>query len=281
MKCYQIRIQYLPYEQKEIARTLDHIAAVYNDKDDLSNAMIYHEKSFKINEICLPVEHDLIGSNLNNIATILTNQGKYNEAFEYFEKALKNEKQNCIKPNLIRLARNYDNMGICLCDQDNEKIGLEYRMKAVKLIDQVSPRIQHADWIDNVGNEFFKKEFYDCALECYLISLNMKLECLSNDHIDIADSLMVLGDVYVKKNFKIQARFYYEKSLIIYESKEHFNTIDVLNCIGMIYENICKYYLALEYYKKALAFSEKYYPADNSVKTTNENNIARIKWFIK
>jgi len=172
-------------------------------------------------------------------------------------------------------------MGICLFDQGNDKIGLEYRIKAVRLIDQLSPRIQHADWIDTIGNEFFKKEFYECALECYSISLNMRLKCLPNDHIDIADSFMFLGDVYAKKDSPTQAQSYYEKALIIYESKEHFNTIDVLNCTGTIYENMREYHRALQYYQRAFNFSEKYFPSNNLVKIINENNITRVHQLMK
>jgi tetratricopeptide (TPR) repeat protein len=92
---------------------------------------------------------------------------------------------------------------------------------------------------------------------------------------------MFLGDVYNEKGYKIKARLYYEKALIIYEKKKHVNAIDILNCIGTIYENISKYHLALEYFKKAFAYSEKYFPSEDSVKETNENNIARVKWFMK
>lgn len=63
---------------------------------------------------------------LTNIAIVYREMKDYNKSLEYFEKALKNEEQNHVKPHLIRLARNYENMGICLCDQGNDKIGLEY-----------------------------------------------------------------------------------------------------------------------------------------------------------
>ncbi|CAF1537065.1 unnamed protein product, partial [Rotaria sordida] len=96
-------------------------------------------------------------------------------------------------------------------------------MKAVRLIDQLSPRTQYADWINTIGNIFFEKEFYDYALECYLIGLKMRLDCLPNEHLDIAESLMFLGDVYIKKDYLNQAQSYYEKALIIYENKEHVN----------------------------------------------------------
>ena len=67
----------------------------------------------------------------------------YDEAFKYFEKGTKSETLHTKKSNPIQLARNYDNMGICLCQQGNETIGLKYRMKAVRIIVQVHSRIQN------------------------------------------------------------------------------------------------------------------------------------------
>ncbi|CAF1516051.1 unnamed protein product, partial [Rotaria sordida] len=150
-------------------------------------------------------------------------------------------------------------------------------MKAVRLIDQLSPRTQYADWINTIGNIFFEKEFYDYALECYLIGLKMRLDCLPNEHLDIAESLMFLGDVYIKKDYLNQAQSYYEKALIIYENKEHVNSNYVLSSIGTIYENMSEYHIALQYYKRASAFRVKYFPLDNPMKIINEDNTTRVQ----
>jgi tetratricopeptide (TPR) repeat protein len=109
----------------------------------------------------------------------------------------------------------------------------------------------------------------------------MRLKCLPNDHTDIADSYMFLGDVYNKKDSPNEAQSYYEKVLTIYEKKEHFNAIDVLNCIETIYENMRKYHLALQYYQRAFDFSEKYFSSNDLVKITNKNNINRVQPLIK
>ena len=261
--------------------TFTYFGLVFVKQQKLDDALLYFTRAFDLAQILLPTGHEDITDCLTNIGISYRDMKKFDKAFEYFEKAGENEEQNCIKPNLIRLARIHDNMGICLCDQGIEKVGLDYRMKAVKLIDQILPRRQHADWIDTIANEFLKNNLYDGALKCYLISLNMRRKCLPDDHTDIADSLMLLGDVYMKKDSPIEARGYYEKALIVYESKEHFNSIDVFNCIGLIYENIHEYHLAFKYYEKAYTFSEKYFPENILVKLENEKNIVRVQPFVK
>ncbi len=78
-----------------------------------------------------------------------------------------------------------------------------------------------------------------------------------------------------------KARYYFEQVLDIYTIKKDINCIRTLNRIGSIYENIHKYHLALEYYRQAVAIFEKYFPFDNSLKETNNDNIARVKYLMK
>ncbi|CAF1300973.1 unnamed protein product [Rotaria sordida] len=266
--------------------TLTYFGLVLIKQHKYDDALIYSKRAFDLAKILLPIGHEDMTDCLTNIGIIYREMGNYSEAFEYFKKAHENEDVNPTKPSFIRLARNYDNMGMCLYQQGNDETGLKYRMKAVRLIEQASPRTQHADWIDTIGNIFLEKKIFDEALECYLISLNMKLECLPANHVDIADSLMFLGDVYVEKanlehkQCKLKARSYYEQALIIYQKLDHYNTIYILNAIGDIYEKMHKYRLAILYYRKALEMCEKYSSADKSVRERIENNMARIQWLM-
>ncbi|CAF5092639.1 unnamed protein product [Rotaria magnacalcarata] len=221
---------------------------------------------------------------LTNIGIAYSGIDDYSEALKYFEKALENEAQSTTKSNLIQRARNYDNMGMCWYRQGDEKAGLKYRMEAVRIISQVHPRTQYADWIDTIGNAFIDKKLFDEALECYLTSLNMKADCLPADHIDVAESFMLIGDVYVEKNkiedseqYDTKALCYYEKALTIYRDSDHPNIAYVLNSIGSIYENLNEYRLALEYYRDGCIMHQKYYPSEGTIRQLNESNISRIQ----
>lgn len=48
-------------------------------------------------------------------------------------------------------------MGICLCRQGNETNGLAYRMKSLRIIQNVQPKKQYAFWIDAIDNVFAEK----------------------------------------------------------------------------------------------------------------------------
>ncbi|UJR08021.1 hypothetical protein I4U23_012299 [Adineta vaga] len=235
-----------------LLHNLTYIGLVLTKQQKLLEALASLTRAETLAKNLLPVGHEDMTDCLTNMAILYREMKDYSKASEYFDKASQNEEQNCIKPNLIRLARIYDNLGICLCYQDNDKTGIAYRMKAVRLIVQASPRVQHADWIDTVANVCFEKELYVYAFECYLLSLNMRLECLPNDHLDVAESLMFLGDVHVKIDIQNKALMYYEQALNIYEDKEHFNSIYVLNSMGTVYENMHQYHLALNYFTRTL-----------------------------
>ncbi|CAF4849489.1 unnamed protein product [Rotaria sp. Silwood1] len=126
----------------------------------------------------------------------------------------------------------------------------------------MSTRIQYAQTADTIGETYFELERYDTALECFFISLNIKLKRLVINDVRTAETLMNIA-------------------LAIYTTNKCVNTIHILNRIGTIYENIHKYRLAIQYYTKALEAFENYFLSDDSVKQACENNLARIKWLIK
>ncbi|CAF2781028.1 unnamed protein product [Rotaria sp. Silwood2] len=266
-----------------LVSALEYFSLVLIKQQKYDDALTYLMHPLHLAQTLLPFGHEDITDCSTNIGIVYREMGDYIKAFEYFEKASNNDNINPTKPSPIRLARNYENMGICLYDHGDDENGLKYRMKAARLINQTTPRSQHADWIDTIGNVFSDKKLFDNALECYLISLNMKLECLLEDHVDIAESFMYLGDVYnekvnvEKEEYKFKAQSYYERALLIYQKWNHSNTVYIFNCIGGIYENIHEYRIAVEYYGKSLEMAEKYYPSNESVQQIYKNNIPRVE----
>ncbi|CAF3844036.1 unnamed protein product [Rotaria sordida] len=254
------------------------------------DALTYLKRALQVGKIVYPIGHVKLTDCFINMGIAFREMGHYDTAFQYFENASKNEEQNSTKPNLISLARTYDSMGMCLCDQGDDEQGLEYRMKAVRIIEKVFPRPQYADCIDPIGHAFFTNEKYDCALECFFASLTIRVQCLPSDHIDIAQSFLLIGDVFFElekiadwesiEQYRIKARFYYEQALAIYREKQHANTGYVLHSIGSIYENIHKYHRALEYYYQVWAWYQQYPPAEDSDREKCERSIARVKWFM-
>ncbi|CAF4179480.1 unnamed protein product [Rotaria sordida] len=273
-----------------LVNLLTNFGLVYLKLHKYDSALTYHVRALNVSRIILPSGHFTITECLTNIAIVYREMKDYVKAFQYFEKALKNEGENPTKGNMLRLAYNYDNMGVCLCYQGDAQTGLEYRMKAIRLLGKVYPRLQYARTADTIGDVYLGLERYDSALECFYISLNIKLKCLSANDVSTAETLMNIGDVFFEKEknerwksneqYKIKSRFYYEKALEIYTKNKHVNTIHTLNRIGIIYEEIHKYHVALQYYRKALETFGTDILSDDSLKEICENNVARIKWLM-
>ena len=247
-------------------------------------AMVYLRRALRMSEVVYPSGHKVITDCWTNLGIAHSELKQFDEAFENFTKAQENVGLNSENEDTIRLARIYDNMGISLCKQENHIHGLKYRMMAVRLIDKVHPRRQYALWIDTVGTAFFDQKLFDAALECYLMGLNMKLECIPENDTDIAESLMRIGDVYFqnskmesKELYYSQAIEYYEMALEKYKKSDHENTAYLLNCIGSIYENLLKYDLALQYYSEAYTMFNSYFPfADDTIQLAKDN-ITRVQ----
>ncbi|CAF1233360.1 unnamed protein product [Rotaria sordida] len=231
-----------------LLNTLTYFGLTYTKLREHNDALMYHTRALKVSQSLFHIGHGKITDCLTNIGIAFRELKDYKHAFEYFEKASKNEELNTTKPNLFKLARIYDNMGICLCSQDDDMSnGLSYRMKAVRIIEKLSPCIQYAQWIDSIGNIFFEYEKYDNALECYLTSLNIRVQCLPTDHIDIAENFMHIADVYIEKEkikeqestgkYQTKALFFYESALEIYRKWKHPNVADVINKIVSVNKN--------------------------------------------
>jgi tetratricopeptide (TPR) repeat protein len=139
---------------------------IYIKLRNSNNALTYHMRILKFSKIVFLFGHLTISECLINIGITYCEIEDYTKTLEYFEKVLENEKQNFAKPNLIQLARNYDNMGICLCYQSD--------YETVKIIQQVHHRIQHTKFVDAVGDILLTMEANDDALKCFFISLNIK-----------------------------------------------------------------------------------------------------------
>jgi hypothetical protein len=80
------------------------------------------------------------------------------------------KKKNPTNVNWIPLIQTYDNMGFCLCQENDIPNGLEYRLRAIRMIKKVYPRIQFICTVDDVGDACFTMGMYDKALECFFLS---------------------------------------------------------------------------------------------------------------
>ncbi|CAF3854371.1 unnamed protein product [Rotaria sp. Silwood1] len=105
------------------------------------DALASHMRALNVAKMIFLDGNFTITECLTNIGTVYREMKDYLKAFEYFENALKNEKENPTRGNLLRLALTYDQMGICLCYQDAIQNGLKYRMKAVRLLGKIYARI--------------------------------------------------------------------------------------------------------------------------------------------
>ncbi|CAF1449040.1 unnamed protein product [Adineta steineri] len=282
---------YADIKNRNLVTIFKYFGLVYMKLEKYDDALANHIYALKVCEDIYPIGHSLISDCLTNIGNAYRGMKDYVKAMEYYEKTTNNEKQNPTKPNLIRLARNYESIAICLSDQGNDQAGLEYRMKYVRTMKNVDPRISYVNVIDYIADMFFNKNIYDNALECYLTSLEMKSKCLPIADVRTAETLENIGNTYFEQDknqlcendeqYQIKARCYYEKALDIYKIKNDITTIYILNRIASIYENIRQYHCALEYYEQAKYFIENYFSLENSIKETNEHDITRMKRLIK
>jgi tetratricopeptide (TPR) repeat protein len=118
----------------ELVYLLTNFGLVYVQLRKYNQAFIYHTRALKISLSLFPSGHVTITECFIYIGNIYREMEDYTKAFKYFEKALKNQNENSTKGNLLRLAQTYDHMGVCLCNKNDLQTGMEYRMKAIRLL---------------------------------------------------------------------------------------------------------------------------------------------------
>ena len=273
-----------------LVNLLNYLGLVFTKLYQHEDSLIYYQRAYTIAQSIYPVGHTRLTDCLTNLGICFREMKDYRKAFDYFEKASKKEEENSISPNLINLARTYDNMGICLSYQNADDQGLRYRMKAVRMMADVTPRPHHATWIDSVGDICFIQDQYEEALECYFQSLSIRVACQTDDVLSMAENFTNIAGVFAQlkktpshqKGYlcSIKARFYYESALTIYRKIKHPNAADILYSLGSMYEQMKFYRRALNYYQQGLAVHQPTTSFENIARNTLQESIVRMRWFI-
>lgn len=269
---------------------LSNLGLVFLRIHQYDSNLFYNERALQVARVIFPVGHPKLTDCLISVGISFREIKDYPNAMEYFERASRNTEENTNQPNQIGLARIYDNMGVCIFNQGDEDTGLKYRIKAVRILASLSPRLLYCACIDQIGDICFIKDELDLALECYFTSLGIRTECHLDDPLELTASFINIADTYVAmkktcyntaaKQCSIKARRYYEMALNVYQELQHSTVVDILYKLGSMYEYMKQYRRALDYYQQGLKSCEKNISSEIVDAETFEECISRVRWLI-
>jgi len=235
-----------------IATTNNAIGIIFSYKHDYKQSLDYLLLARKLYEEHLPtIDHHLIAMNYNRIGLTYYYLKDYRQSLDFCSKAYSIREQ--ILPNHHSdLGDSCNNLGLIYQQLFEYKRSLEYFQRALKIYENHSNKKTNCIlcW-NNIGLLYRDQNEFDQAIASYLKALEYQDE--------LAYTYANLGDVYEMKGNNEQAVKSYKQSLDNYEN-DSIKFVEISMKIANIYYKVTDYSMALEYYQKSLARSEKSTP---------------------
>ena len=202
----------------------------------------------------------------NNAAYLVNQLGEPQKALEYYQKELK---INLEEKDKETIADSYNNIGVMYDNKGDIPKTLDYYFKSLTMHTEIGNKQGMALLLNNIGSVFKTQKDYPKALENYNKSLKLKEEI--GDKKGIAISYNNIGFIYKTQALELKEKHaegwdsllkkavsYYQKSLKMREELGDKRAIaNILNNIGVIYDDADDLDKALQYYSKALKLRQE------------------------
>lgn len=160
----------------------NNIGLVYKDQKKYDEALLFLKKSLKIALKNLGENHPRTATNYNNLGIVFNKQGYYTKAIKYYKRAL-SINLNKLGGNHPILETRYNNLGIACFKNRNYKSAIKY----FKLVLPYCP--EQNIYYYYIGLSYKKLNYYQKALENYVISANMLKEQNGIDDKDTKEAI--------------------------------------------------------------------------------------------
>jgi len=170
-------------DKKELAHLHHQLAFIYDEKEDLTNALSHYHQSLNIYLTYLPLNDPQLCPTYSNIGLILKKQGNLDGALEYLQHALD---ISLIAPNSNQseIAIRYNNIGGVLDAQGKLTEALENYEHALEIarrcLSSRHPLIGATH--NNIGLVYHSLKDYSSALIHFTKTLEIEQKTLPSDH---------------------------------------------------------------------------------------------------
>ena len=252
--------------QSDVATALNNMGLLYLVEDNNKMALEYLTKSLEIRkEIWVDQNHPDFVTSYNNLGSYYEKISSFDEALKYYKLAkeigskIYKEKYHPEKANsyfmLTGVYQKKDNQQLSYHNFKYGCIQAEKCLKNVKSLDLANLHSLR-------GNYYFMEGNYKTAMESYKQSIDIKID-LRDKTLEIACSYLEIGNVCFKEGKYQLAIENYSQALKNMEDllgENHFELVDVLNNIGITYENSNNLEMALKFYERIKTIRRKYLP---------------------
>ncbi|HEX5024472.1 MAG TPA: tetratricopeptide repeat protein [Agriterribacter sp.] len=162
--------------------------------------------------------------------------------------------------NKSRMARIFNNVGLLYFNKSDYYSAAEYHEKALNIFTELNDSARIAAILNNLGVDYQYISNYPKALDCYFtaVVLYEKIKGDSDDYrTGIANAYSNIGVVYRNMGKDSMALEYLEKSLTVFERMNNRRGMaSVYGSMGVLYDQLSKPRKAIEFHLKAFQINE-------------------------
>ncbi|CAF3411381.1 unnamed protein product [Rotaria socialis] len=183
-------------DKNELAHLHHQIAYVYEQKNDLANALSHYDQALNIYLTYLPFNDPKLCPTYSNIGLILKKQGNLNHSLEFLEHALDID-LIASKPDPIEIAILYINIGGVYDAEGKSAEALEHYENALEIIRKHLPPYHPLIGAthNNIALVHFSLKDYSTALKHFQETLEIEQKKLAYDHPSLIMTHMNIAGV--------------------------------------------------------------------------------------
>jgi Tfp pilus assembly protein PilF len=256
-----IREKALGPEHPDTATSLNNLAVLLKDQDDLAGARQLYERALAIREKALGPEHPHTATSLNNLAVLLNDQGDLVAARQLYERALAIT-EKAVGPEHPHTATSLNNLAFLLRAQGDLVAARQLYERALAITEKAG-RAEHPDTatsLDNLALLLQAQGGLAAARPLFERALAIREKALGPEHPNTATSLNNLAVLLKHQDDLAGARQLFERALAIREKAlgpEHPDTATSLTNLAVLLNDQGDLAAALPLYERALAIRSK------------------------
>jgi tetratricopeptide (TPR) repeat protein len=267
-------------DHADTALSLNNLALLLQDQDELAAARPLHERALAIREKALGPEHPDTAESLNNLALLLQAEGDLAGARPLFERALAIY-QKVLGPDHPSTATGFNNLALLLQAQGDLAGARLLYERALAIYEKVLGP-DHPSTAASLNNLAFLLETQGeraAAQPLYERVLAIDEKVLGPDHPATASDLSSLARLLTDQGDLAKARPLFERALAIRANTlgpDHPETVKSLDSLANLLHDQNELAAARLYYERALAVREKVLGPNHPLTAQCLNNLAAL-----
>ena len=270
------------YSLRDFGTMYNNVALTYTSTGRYTDALKYFQKSLDYLQRSLPPFHPDLSFIYNNIGMINCLMGERETALQYHEKALQILRKS-LPSNHVFIATTLSNVAAAYQWIGQYQTAIEHFKSSLTMMEGTS-FCEHPDFAvihNNIGQLYKTCSEYNKALPHFLKAIEVQKAISPADDLKLALYYINIGLLYKLMGDLPMAMEYIEKANQIQERstlpEKHPDRARTYNAFGVVYQAKQDYWIALDYYQKAIDVQEAALPPTHPDLASIYNNIADVE----